>query len=191
MQPGDSVRSSGAWVSMSGPLAVRLVGATLGMALLLAPWPVLSQASAAATRLAPCPATGDTLSLLQPHDSAFQQAPMVKNDLERGGLVVRCVTRSVLQGLAGVGNVAGFQTSRGTITVLFVPASEHFRLMQHRTTHGYQLIYEKEGPHPARSIITTDGRSPIPTLATDGRFYEFPDSAVAAAIGPILIRPPR
>jgi hypothetical protein len=115
--------------------------------------PCLAQGS---RRPAPCPPPGDTVSLLQRSDSAFAEARDVAEFLNRSGLTVRCVTRSDWSGLAGIGNVAAFQTARGTITVFFVPEREGFRLTETRTPRGYRITYAKRGAHPARTVIDAD-----------------------------------
>jgi hypothetical protein len=109
-----------------------------------------------ARRAMPCPARGDTVSLLQRSDSAFDEAKEVADFLNRSGLSVRCVTRSDWSGLAGIGNVAAFQTPRGTITVFFLPAAEGFLLTETRTSRGYRITYSKRGPHPARTVVDAD-----------------------------------
>jgi hypothetical protein len=109
------------------------------------------------SRLAKCPPPGDTLSLLQPGDSAFNDAKSVTSFLDRRGFTVRCVTRSVMTGTAGVGKVAGFQTDRGTVTVFFVPLSERFHASSIRTDHGYRITYSKAGQHPAHVVVRSNG----------------------------------
>lgn len=142
---------------------------------------VVSPCDAQATRqLAPCPDAHDTLSLLQPTDSAFADAKSVVSFLNRAGFTVRCVTRSIDNGLANVGKIAGFQTTRGTITVFLVPANERFQLSQVWTAHGYRLTYTKTGPHPSRTVLETDMRRPFEWLDHHGWYFEVTDSAVAA-----------
>ena len=110
-------------------------------------------AAQTASRLAPCPAKGDTVSLLQPADSAFEEAKAITTFLNHAGFSVRCVTRSDWAGLAGIGNIATFQTTRGTITVFIVPASERFQMMVMRAPRGYRITYSKRGAHPTRTVI--------------------------------------
>jgi hypothetical protein len=131
-------------------------------------------------QLAPCPHERDTLSLLQPTDSAFTDAKSVVAFLNRAGFAVRCVTRSIDNGLANVGKVAGFQTTRGTITVFFVPPSERFQLSQVRTANGYRLTYTKAGSHPSRTVLETDMRRPFEWIDYHGWYFEVTDSSVAA-----------
>ena len=129
-----------------------------------------------------CPSAGDTLSLLQPSDSAFADARALAAQFDRAGLSVRCITRSVWTSLAGVGKVAGLQTARGTITVFFVPSEEHFELKQRPTRRGYQLTYIKDGPHPARTVLSTDAKRPVAWIARDGRYFQVMEPALAREV---------
>jgi hypothetical protein len=129
----------------------------LGLAFFTAAFSSSFHLGSQTVRLAQCPPPGDTLSLLQPGDSAFSDAKAVTSFLNRRGFTVRCVTRSVMFGTAGVGNVAGFQTDRGTVTVFFVPVSESFHASSIRTDHGYRITYSKAGQHPAHVVVRSDG----------------------------------
>lgn len=133
-----------------------------------------------------CPPRGDTLSLLQPSDSAFTDAQALAVSFDRAGLSVRCITRSVWAGLAGVGKVAGLQTVRGTVTVFFVPTGEDFGLQQQPTSRGYRLTYHKAGPHPSRTILAGGARRPLAWFAQDGRYYQTMDSTLSREVRRIV-----
>jgi hypothetical protein len=136
--------------------------------------PCLAQGS---RRPAPCPPPGDTVSLLQRSDSAIGEAKEVADFLNRSGLTVRCVTRSEWSGLAGIGNVAAFQTARGTITVFFVPATEGFLLTETRTSRGYRITYSKRGAHPARTVVDADNAQYV--VQREGWYFHVLDAALA------------
>lgn len=128
-------------------------------------------------RAMPCPPREDTVALLQRSDSAFGEAKEVADFLNRSGLAVRCVTRSEWSGLAGIGNVAAFQTARGTITVFFVPATEGFLLTEKRTSRGYRITYSKRGAHPARTVVDADNAQYV--VQREGWYFHVLDAALA------------
>jgi hypothetical protein len=134
-------------------------------------------AAQGARRAAPCPARGDTVSLLQPADSAFGEAKLVADFLNRSGLAVRCITRSEWSGLAGIGNVAGFQTGRGTITVFFVRPSEGFLLTEKRTPRGFRITYSKRGAHPMRTVVDADNAQYV--IQREGWYFHVLDASLA------------
>ena len=72
----------------------------------------------------PCPPPGDTMSLLQPGDLAYTDAPAVALFLQGHHFSVRCVTRTKFEGFLGVRRAAAFQTDRGPIAVLFFEGAE-------------------------------------------------------------------
>ena len=135
-----------------------------------------------------CPPPGDTLSLLQPSDSAFADAQAVAARFDHAGLGVRCITRSVWTSLAGVGKVAGLQTVRGTVTVFFVPIQEHFELQQRPTAQGYEMIYSKGGVHAARTALRTDAKRAVAWIARGGRYYQITEPTLAREVERILGR---
>ena len=131
-------------------------------------------------RLPPCPPPGDTLSLLQPSDSAYGDAPAVSRFLQQRGFVVRCVTRSIDYGLLGIGRLAGFQTDRGTITVFFLPDAERVQVAEAPIRGGYRYTFVKPGRPPARAIQNVNGR--LYYLARGDWFIEMWDSALATQL---------
>jgi hypothetical protein len=131
-------------------------------------------------RLAPCPAKGDTASLLQPTDSAFAEAKLIATFLNRAGFSIRCVTRSVWAGLAGIGNVAAFQTNRGIITVFIVQPSEQFRMLVNRSPRGYRITYSKRGAHPTRTVI--DATNPEYVVERESWYFHMLDASLAGAV---------
>ena len=128
-------------------------------------------------QLAPCPPPRDTLSLLQPSDSAFGDAPAFADFLRHHGFVVRCITRSTAAGLLGIGRVAGFQTDQGTITVLFVPEQDRVDVTEARTTQGYRYTFVKSGLHPGHEVLSTTG--PVYYLARGPWLMEIWDARLA------------
>jgi hypothetical protein len=131
-------------------------------------------------RTAPCPARGDTVSLLQPTDSAFGEARRVSAFLTNAGLDVLCVTRSEWTGLVGVGNVAAFQTARGTITVFLIPPAERFLLVEKRTPRGYRITYSKAGVHPARTVMDTNNAQYV--IQRRGWYFHVIDASLAEVL---------
>ena len=131
-------------------------------------------------RLTPCPAKSDTTSLLQPTDSAFGEAKVIATFLNRAGFSVRCVTRSDWAGLAGIGNVATFQTSRGTITVFIVQPSERFQMAVMRSTRGYRITYSKRGAHPTRTVI--DANNPEYVVERGSWYFHILDASLAGEV---------
>lgn len=138
-------------------------------------------------RLAPCPPPGDTVSLLQPSDSAFGDAPAVSAFLRQHGFVVRCVTRSTAAGLLGIGRVAGFQTDQGTITVFFVPEADRVAVTEARTAKGYRYAFVRSGLHPARAIVNTTG--PVYYVAWGSWFMEIWDVGLAVRMRHLVVQP--
>jgi hypothetical protein len=131
-------------------------------------------------RLPSCPAKSDTASLLQPTDSAFGEAKVIATFLNRAGLSVRCVTRSDWAGLAGIGNVATFQTNRGTITVFIVQPSERFQMAVMRSTRGYRITYSKRGAHPTRTVI--DANNPEYVVERGSWYFHMLDASLAGDV---------
>ena len=148
---------------------------------------IASIAPAQTPQLGPCPPPSDTLSLLQPSDSAFQDAPAVADFLRHHGLVVRCITRSTAAGLLGIGRVAGFQTDQGTITVLFIPEQDRVDFTEARTATGYRYTFVKSGLHPAHAVLSTTGR--VYYLARGPWFMEIWDAGLAMRMRHLLARP--
>ena len=137
-------------------------------------------------QLAPCPQQRDTLSLLQPSDSAFGDAPAFADFLRHLGFVVRCITRSTAAGLLGIGRVAGFQTDLGTITVLFVPEPDRVDVTEARTTQGYRYTFVKSGLHPAHAVLNTAG--PVYYLARGAWLMEIWDASLALRMRQLVLQ---
>jgi hypothetical protein len=76
----------------------------------------------AASRQAPCPAVGDTMSLLQPSDPGYADALEFGKFLENHHIGLRCITRTTIgSNFLGESKSAGFQTELGPISVVFFP----------------------------------------------------------------------
>ena len=128
----------------------------------------------------PCPPPGDTLSLLQPRDSAFADADTFATFLRSHGMVLNCITRTTIEGELGVRRAAGFQTDRGPIMVLFFAGAGRVRVEERRTSRGYHYRF-RNAPHPGvRDSIDTDG--PMHFVTHGSWFILAPDAAVAATL---------
>lgn len=141
----------------------------------------------ASTRYPICPPPGDTLSLLQPGDSAYRYAPAVVAFLHQHGIETRCLTRSTSTGIAGLYNVAGLQTDQGTVTVLFMQPNRHLHVTETPTTHGYRYTFASMGSRDRPYVMNTDGRSYF--MVHDSWLIEVFDPRLAAIIQRMLDEP--
>jgi len=128
----------------------------------------------------PCPASNDTLSLLQPQDSAYSTAPKIAAYLQQHGFSVHCITRSTSLGTAGLWNVAGFQTDRGTITVLVLPRGEDVLVSEQRTGSGYRYTFTRSGAPPRHYVVNVNGK--VYYLKHGQWIFEVWDPKLAAAL---------
>jgi hypothetical protein len=135
----------------------------------------------------PCPPPGDTMSLLQPGDSAYTDAPAVALFLQRHHFAVHCVTRTKLEGFLGVRRAAAFQTDRGPIVVLFFEGAERVRVQQNKTSKGYRYRFQNP-PHPGvGDVQIVDG--PLFIVAHARWFIIAPDAQVAATLSRAMAAP--
>jgi hypothetical protein len=128
----------------------------------------------------PCPPAGDTLSLLQPGDSAYLDAPAFAQFLRVHDFDVRCVTRTVLEGFLGVERAAGFQTDKGPISVIFFAGADRVRVRERKTPSGYRYTFRNQ-PHPGVGDVL-DVNGPLYLVAHGDWFIFAPDAQVAAAL---------
>jgi hypothetical protein len=102
-----------------------------------------------------CP-SGSVLS-----DSAYHDAPAVKEFLARHGYLVRCITSSTMESTAQLWDVAGFQADQGTFTVFFLPRGEDIKVSETPASHGYYrytFVRTVPGHRPRRYAYRSDGR---------------------------------
>jgi hypothetical protein len=102
-----------------------------------------------------CP-SGSVLS-----DSAYHDAPAVKEFLAQHGYVVRCITSSKMEGTAQLRDVAGFQADQGTFTVFFLPRGEDIKVSETPASHGYYrytFVRTIPGHRPLRYAYKSNGR---------------------------------
>jgi len=157
----------------------------LGIGVLLLAGSVASclpaQAQATTGRQAPCPANGDTLSLLQPQDPGYREAEEFGRFLQNHQIVLRCITHTTIGSyFLGEAKSAAFQTDVGPISVVFFPApdgAEHVT-SELKVTHGkyrytfrtrqssllHHQVMESDGPfhfmiHGAWFMFTFDSRT--------------------------------
>jgi hypothetical protein len=129
---------------MSSPLVLRK-----GCALTIALYAVvgLPPLSAQARDCSPT----DLSAVLQPNEKAYGPALELSQDLQRGGVVVRCVLRShfasLFEGLVGA---ALYRTDRGDFEALFLAPPETFdQLVINERKGGALWVYSFEGePKP-------------------------------------------
>ena len=159
--------------------AVVLGGLTIGGAALgqtVHPWGT-----------SPCPPATDTLSLLQPGDSAYTDAPAVSLFLQAHHFTVRCVTRTKFEGFFGVRRAAAFQTDQGPITVLFFEGADRARVQQEKTSKGYRYWLQNP-PHPGIGAAE-NVNGPLYFTARGRWFIIAPDGKVAAALARAIAAP--
>jgi hypothetical protein len=108
-------------------------------------------------------ALGDSVRLFVP-DSGLRDAPLVSEFLRRRGFVVHCITNSKMQGTAGLQNVVGFQTDKGTITVFFLAAEEAVQIAESRVASGrlrgyyrYDFTRTRAGSRPQKYFTNVNG----------------------------------
>jgi hypothetical protein len=97
------------------------------------------QAQATTERQAPCPANGDTLSLLQPQDPGYHEAEEFGRFLQNHQIVLRCITRTTIgSNFMGEVKSSAFQTDMGPISVVFFPAPDGAERVtsELKVTHG-------------------------------------------------------
>jgi hypothetical protein len=169
------------WVSIGpqGGTVLTLAGLTVGGATpgqTVHPW-----------GSSPCPPATDTLSLLQPGDSAYTDAPAVSLFLKAHHFTVRCVTRTKFEGFFGVRRAAAFQTDQGPITVLFFEGADRARVQQEKTAKGYRYWLQNP-PHPGIGAAE-NVNGPLYFMARGRWFIIAPDGKVAATLARAVAEP--
>lgn len=99
----------------------------------------------------------DLSAALQPNDKAYDHGLELARDLQRGGIVVRCILRSTSEGLfEGLVGAALYRTDRGDFEALFLAAPNTFdQLNVNEQKEGDVWVYSFEGqpkPWPANRM---------------------------------------